>query len=188
MINTNVNANLKYYILAALFAAVTAVCSWISVPLPFTPVPVNLATLAVFISGGLLGPKYGLMAECVYVLCGGFGLPVFAGFRGGPSVLAGPTGGFIVGYLVCTLVVGLLVNKIYKAGPSGTRRMVVLVLSLAAGLFCCYALGMVWFMYLTGSDLAAGLMSCVLPFLIGDGLKIAMAAVLIDRLRRINLI
>ena len=49
MINTNVNANLKYYILAALFAAVTAVCSWISVPLPFTPVPVNLATLAVFI-------------------------------------------------------------------------------------------------------------------------------------------
>ena len=66
--------------------------------------------------------------------------------------------------------------------------MVVLVLSLAAGLFCCYALGMVWFMYLTGSGLAAGLMSCVLPFLIGDGLKIALAAVLIDRLRRINLI
>lgn len=188
MINTNVNANLKYYILAALFATVTAVCSWISLPLPFTPVPVNLATLAVFISGGLLGPKYGLTAECVYVLCGGFGLPVFAGFRGGPSVLAGPTGGFIVGYLVCTLVVGLLVNKIYKAGPSGTRRIVFLVLSLTAALFCCYAPGMVWFMYLTGSGFATGLMSCVVPFLIGDGLKIALAAVLIDRLRRINLI
>ena len=185
---TNTKTNLRYFILAAVFAALTAACSWISVPLPFTPVPINLATLAVFMAGGLLGPKYGLMAECVYVLCGGFGLPVFAGFRGGPSVLVGATGGFIVGYLVCALVVGLLVEKIYKAGIHGTRRIILVIISLAAGLFCCYALGMVWFMYLTGSGFATGLMSCVVPFLIGDGLKIALAAVLIDRLRRINLI
>ena len=185
---TNTRTNLKYFILAALFAAVTAVCSWISVPLPFTPVPINLATLAVFMAGGLLGPKYGLMAECVYVLCGGFGLPVFAGFRGGPSVLVGATGGFIVGDLVCALGVGILVEKIYKAGLDGTRRIILVIISLAAGLFCCYALGMVWFMHLTGSGLIEGLMGCVVPFLIGDGLKIALATVLIDRLRGFNLI
>lgn len=184
----NTRTNLNYFILSALFAALTAVCSWISVPLPFTPVPINLATLAVFMAGGILGPKYGLMAECVYVLCGGFGLPVFAGFRGGPSVLVGATGGFIAGYLVCALVVGILVEKIYKAGINGTRRIILVIISLAAGLFCCYALGMVWFMHLTGSGLAAGLMSCVVPFLIGDGLKIALATVLIDRLRKVHML
>lgn len=184
----NTRTNLRYFILAALFAALTAVCSWISVPLPFTPVPINLATLAVFMAGGLLGSKYGLLAECVYVLCGGFGLPVFAGFRGGPSVLVGATGGFIVGYLVCALVVGLLVERVYHAELSQTRRIIYTVLSLAAGLFCCYALGMAWFMFLTGSGLLAGLMGCVVPFLIGDGLKIALATALIDRLRRVNIL
>ena len=98
------------------------------------------------------------------------------------------TGGFIVGYLVCALVVGILVEKIYKAGLDGTRRIVLVIISLAAGLFCCYALGMAWFMHLTGSGLLEGLMGCVVPFLIGDGLKIALATVLIDRLRGFNLI
>lgn len=184
----NTRTNLRYFILAALFAALTAVCSWISVPLPFTPVPINLATLAVFMAGGLLGSKYGLLAECVYVLCGGFGLPVFAGFRGGPSVLVGATGGFIVGYLVCALVVGLLVERVYHTELSQTRRIIYTVLSLTAGLFCCYALGMAWFMFLTGSGLLAGLMGCVVPFLIGDGLKIALATALIDRLRKVNIL
>ena len=182
---TNTKTDLRYFVLAALFAAVTAVCSWISVPLPFTPVPVNLATLAVFMAGGLLGHKYGLLAECVYVLCGGFGLPVFAGFRGGPSVLVGPTGGFIAGYLACALVAGILVEKVYRLDITHIRRIIYTVLSMAAGLFCCYALGMVWFMYLTGSGLFEGLLACVVPFLPGDGLKIALAAVLIDRLRKI---
>ena len=184
----NTRTNLRYFILAALFAALTAVCSWISVPLPFTPVPINLATLAVFMAGGLLGPKYGLLAECVYVLCGGFGLPVFAGFRGGPSVLVGATGGFIVGYLVCALVVGLLVERVYHADLTHTRRIIYTVLSLVTGLFCCYTLGMAWFMFLTGSGLLAGLMGCVVPFLIGDGLKIALATALIDRLRKVNIL
>lgn len=184
----NTRTNLRYFILAALFAALTAVCSWISVPLPFTPVPINLATLAVFMAGGLLGPKYGLLAECVYVLCGGFGLPVFAGFRGGPSVLVGATGGFIVGYLVCALVVGLLVERVYHADLTHTRRIIYTVLSLVTGLFCCYTLGMAWFMFLTGSGLLAGLMGCVVPFLIGDGLKIALATALIDRLQKMQLL
>ena len=93
-----------------------------------------------------------------------------------------------MGYLVCALVVGILVEKIYKAGLDGTRRIILVIISLAAGLFCCYALGMVWFMHLTGSGLIEGLMGCVVPFLIGDGLKIALATVLIDRLRGFNLI
>ena len=78
-----------YLVLCGLFAAVTAIGSFVSVPLGFTPVPVNLATMAVFLTGGLLGAKYGTISEVVYVLIGAVGVPVFAGFRGGISVLAG---------------------------------------------------------------------------------------------------
>ena len=76
-------------------------------------------------------------------------------------------------------------EKVYRLDITHIRRIIYTVLSMAAGLFCCYALGMVWFMYLTGSGLFEGLLACVVPFLPGDGLKIALAAVLIDRLRKI---
>ena len=75
--------------LCGLFAAVTAIGSFVSVPLGFTPVPVNLATMAVFLTGGLLGAKYGTISEVVYVLIGAVGVPVFAGFRGGIKALPG---------------------------------------------------------------------------------------------------
>ena len=73
-------------------AAVCAVCSWISVPLPFTPVPINLGTLAVFLTAGLLGWKYGTLSVLVFVLLGAAGLPVFHGFTGGIGIITGPTG------------------------------------------------------------------------------------------------
>ena len=170
MINTNVNANLKYYILAALFAAVTAVCSWISVPLPFTPVPVNLATLAVFISGGLLGPKYGLMAECVYVLCGGFGLPVFAGFRGGPSVLAGPTGGYIIGFIVMAVIAGLVIDNCHKPW--------VQLIGMIVGTIVCYLFGTIWFCIVADYTFKAALAVCVIPFIPADLVKMVIAMII----------
>ena len=144
--------------------------------------------MGICLVAGIFGMKRGTIATVIYLILGAIGVPVFAGFRGGPSVLVGATGGFIAGYMVCALVVGILVEKIYKAGVNGTRRIILVIISLAAGLFCCYALGMVWFMHLTGSGLAAGLMSCVVPFLIGDGLKIALATVLIDRLRKVPML
>ena len=85
--------------LTALLAAVTAACSWISVPLPFTPVPINLATLAVFLAGGLLGAKYGSISIITYVLLGAIGVPVFNSFTGGIGIITGPTGGYIIGYI-----------------------------------------------------------------------------------------
>ena len=101
--------------LCGLFAAVTAICSWISIPLGFTPVPVNLGTLAVFLTGGLLGKKYGPISLIVYTLAGAVGLPVFSGFRGGLSVLAGPTGGYIIGYIVAALIIGLIITGVMLA-------------------------------------------------------------------------
>ncbi len=99
--------NIKGIILCGVFAAVVAVCSWITVPLPFTQVPINLAILGVLLAGGLLGSKYGALSLLVYILLGAVGLPVFAGFGAGLGVLVGPTGGYIVGYLLCAAISGL---------------------------------------------------------------------------------
>lgn len=99
-----------YMALCGLFAALMAVCSFICIPLGFTPVPVNLATLGVFLTGGLLGRKYGTISMTVYVLLGAVGLPIFSEFRGGLSVLVGPTGGYIIGYIAGAFLVGLLTD------------------------------------------------------------------------------
>ena len=99
--------NIKAIILCGVFAAVVSVCSWITVPLPFTQVPINLAILGVLLAGGLLGSKYGAISIFIYILLGAVGLPVFAGFGAGLGVLVGPTGGYIVGYLLCAAISGL---------------------------------------------------------------------------------
>ena len=169
--------NTKRMILYALFAALTAVCSMISIPLPFTPVPINLATLSFFLAGGLLGSKGGAVSQLVYVFVGAVGLPVFSGFTGGVGILTGPTGGYILGYVVGAWLIGLLIEKF---GHSYIKSVV----SMIAGLAVCYILGTLWFMHLTSMGLIESLFLCVIPFLIGDGIKIAAGAILVNKLHR----
>ena len=102
---------------AALFCALTAICSQISLPLPFTPVPINLAAFAVLAAAGLLGCRGAVLSVAAYLLLGAAGVPVFAGFRGGLSVLAGPTGGYLAGYLAAAWITGWLL-KAPSAGDS----------------------------------------------------------------------
>lgn len=96
-------------VMAALFAALTAVCSQIQIPLPM--VPINLALFAVHLAGALLGAKWGALSITAYALLGVVGAPVFAGFSSGPAVLFGKTGGYILGYILCALLVGLLSDR-----------------------------------------------------------------------------
>lgn len=107
--------NINGIILCGVFTAVVAVCSWITVPLPFTQVPINLAILGVLLAGGLLGSKYGVLSLLVYILLGAVGLPVFAGFGAGLGALVGPTGGYIVGYLLCAAISGLGTSSAIRA-------------------------------------------------------------------------
>ena len=182
--------NTTAMVMCGLFAGLTAICSFITIPLGFTPVPVNLATLAVFLAGGILGKKYGTISILVYILIGTAGLPVFAGFRGGPGVLAGPTGGYILGYAAAAFVTGLIIEKFsdkcqLSRANSGkvTAKFTIFTLSMTAGLALCYFLGTVFFMLSTGSGLVPALVSCVIPFLPGDAVKIAAAVILTERLR-----
>lgn len=171
-------------ILCAFFAALTAVLSQIAVPLPFTPVPVNLATLSVFLSGALLGARYGALSQLLFVLLGGIGLPVFSQFTGGLGALAGPTGGYLIGYVLASLVTGLLTSRKSSGRSHAGKLPVRNVLAMSAGLLVCYCLGTAWFLSITGIGLVESLLLCILPFLPGDALKIVLAASLVQRLSR----
>ena len=162
-------------VLAALFAALTAVCSQIQIPLPM--IPINLALFAVHLCGALLGAKWGALSMAVYALLGAVGVPVFAGFGSGPAVLFGKTGGYIIGYILCAAIVGLLSHRLGFTFPK-------LCLSMVIGVAVYYVFGTAWFMVISGLNLATSLSYCVLPFLPGDAVKILLAAFLALRLRK----
>ena len=161
--------------LSALLCALCAVLAQIHIPLP--PVPISLSLLAVHLCGALLGWRWGAAAAGCYVFLGAIGLPVFSGFAGGISVLFGPTGGFLFGYIPCALVVGLLAQRL-----GFTRR--VLLLGMMAGTLLCYLLGAAWFMLTTGTNLWGCMTICVFPFIPGDVLKILLTAALCLRLQK----
>lgn len=160
-------------VLAALFVALTAVCSQLQIPLPM--IPINLALFSVYLCGALLGAKWGALAMTAYALLGAAGVPVFTGFGSGPAVLFGRTGGYILGYILAAAAVGFLSRR-------WGMRFGRLCAAMALGMALCYLFGTAWFMALTGTNLAASLGYCVLPFLPGDAVKIAIAALLAARL------
>ena len=159
----------------ALFAALTAICSQLAIPM--APVPINLALLAVELCAALLPCRYAVISMTVYILLGLVGVPVFSSMRSGPAALFGVTGGYIFGYVAAALVISLLAAKFGR----GFWR---LCLWMAIGVLACYAFGTAWFMILSKRTLAESLSLCVLPFLPGDALKILLAAVLAGRLEK----
>ncbi len=165
----------KDLVLIALFAALTAICSQISVPLPFTPVPINLATAAVMLSGLMLKGLKGAFSQLVFIVLGAIGLPVFSAFSGGLGWLLGPTGGYIFGYFFMALSIGLILSK------KDTKP--IIIVAMVVGTLVCYILGSIWFMYLTQNNLASTLMLCVVPFLIGDIVKIIVCFLIYLKLR-----
>ena len=166
--------------LCALFAALMAICAWISVP---TTVPFTLQTFAVFLAVGMLGGRLGSLSVAVYLLLGAVGLPVFNHFTGGVGALLGSTGGYLVGFLASALVVWALEGL--------TRgRTWALGLAMGAGLLACYALGTLWFMVVYTAQngpvtLATVLGWCVLPFVPFDVLKIVLALEVSRRMKGI---
>jgi biotin transport system substrate-specific component len=157
-------------VLCALCAAVTCVLAPISVPLA-GEVPISLATFAVLLSGILLGAKYGAISQLVYVLLGSVGVPVFAGWTGGIGITLGVTGGYIICYIPMAFIAGLLYHR-YGREASGTRKYIVMFVSMVLATAVLYILGTAWFMAQTGMTLGASLAACVIPFLPGDLIKI----------------
>lgn len=166
----------------AVCTALLAVCSWISVPAPAPLVPFTLQTFAVFLVLLLLGGRRGFFVVLTYILLGAAGLPVFTQFLGGVGVLFGTTGGYIVGFLFTALIYRAL-ERLTQNSAAGKLAALVL------GLIVCYAFGTAWFMvvYARRSG-AVGLMTalgwCVLPYVIPDLVKLALAWALSTVLKR----
>lgn len=163
-----------------LAVALIAICSWISIP---TAIPFTMQTFAVFAVVGILGMYRGTLAVLVYILLGAVGVPVFAGFSGGIGVLFRNTGGYIMGFLFTALVTGAIIKLFGK-------KVWVMAAAMAVGLLVCYAFGTAWFMVVYARNngavgIATALSWCVIPYIIPDLVKIALAVLLTKRVGKV---
>ncbi len=163
-----------------IFAALIAICSWISIPLT---VPITLQTMGVCLTTGLLGTKRGTLSVVIYILLGLIGLPVFSGFKGGVGVLFGVTGGYIVGFIFTALIVGIF-SKLFK------YKTWALFVSMVLGIVICYFFGTVWFLLLYNKSnvdtmsISAVLSVCVTPFIGFDIIKIILSVIICKKLKK----
>ena len=167
--------HLKRMMFAALFAALTAAVSPIKIPLGFTPVPITLQTLMVLLAGALLGGNLGALSQFLYVLVGVLGLPVFAGGSSGFGALLGPSGGYLLGFIAAAYVVGKLVEKYKKP------RYLQIVVAMLIGTLVIYLFGVIGGIIVTGLPIMQILVGWVLPFIIGDTIKLLVAALIAHR-------
>lgn len=158
-------------LLVIAFGALMGLLAQISIPLPFTPVPVTGQTFGVIVTGALLGSRRGAAAMAVYVAEGAAGLPVFALARGGWEVLAGPTGGYLLAFPAAAFAVGLLAERGWD------RRFATAIAALLLGELIIYAGGLCWLARFVGPARVIPL--GLVPFLPGDALKVLAAAALL---------
>ncbi len=171
----------KSLVFVALFAALTAACGFISFPTPVTVVPIVLQNMMAVINGLLLGPVLGTASTVLFIVVGILGLPVFSGGTGGLVKLTGPTGGFIIGYAIASLVAGLILGRprIDKVRP---------VWRIAVASVCAFVImyvpGVIHFMRVMEKTFSETMALCVTPFIIGDTIKIIVSILVTIPLRK----
>lgn len=163
----------------AIFAALLAVCSWITVPLV---IPITMQTFAVFAAVLILGPKCSFAALSVWMLLGIAGAPVFAGFKAGISVLSGLTGGYILGFLLCPPIYAVITKTFGRNLPVRASALII-------DMFVYYSFGTAWFivLYTRTGDISvwSALQKCVIPFLPFDIAKLVLALAVESRVGRL---
>ena len=170
-------------VLIAMMTAITCILAPLSIPIPVSPVPISLTNLVLLISVYILGWKDASISFIIYLLLGLAGLPVFSGFSGGLGKIAGPTGGYLAGFIFMTVIAGLAVDIF-----SGKRLPAVI--GMALGTAVAYAFGTAWLAIQMDLTFISALSIGVLPYLAGDTLKIILAVIagpmLKKRLRPLN--
>ena len=165
---------------AALMTAVFCVLAPFTIYLPFSPVGITLGSLLLYLAGLLLGPKIGCISIFLYLCMGFCGLPVFSGFVGGAGGLFGPTGGFLIGYVPCVALVGVIAKK--------KRTVLSFLAGMISGTIVLYTVGVLWFLFVYGgsASFSDAVAVCVVPFLLFDGIKIGLAAALYQPVVRLK--
>jgi len=166
-------------VFTALFAAI--ICAGAVIVIPIGPVPIVLQNAFAILAGLLLGPIQGAGAVGLFLIAGALGLPVFSGGKGGFAVITGPTGGYLIGYFIGALIAGLAVKR---AGGKGAAEDLPIIISAAlAGFACIYIPGVLGLRKALGLSLAEAIAKGVVPFLIGDAIKIAALVPITLKLR-----
>ena len=158
------------YTLVAIALMTAVICVLAPLSLPIGPVPISMATLVLFLSIYVLGWKKATISVCQYILLGLVGVPVFSGFTGGLSKLAGATGGYIVGYIPMVALAGFLMSK--------SDKWWLHLLAMVAGEVVLYLIGTVWFCVQAGKTASAALAICVYPFIPLDIVKMVIVVLI----------
>lgn len=180
-----------------MFAALVTVGSYLSFPLPLSPVPVSLQTLFAVLAGILLGPVRGTITLLLYLVLGIMGIPVFSGGTSGLAHFLGPTGGYLVGFVVCALVAGLVYRALAAVFLGSKTResmekadvglstkqdypklMLAGLIAAVLGYIALYLIGIPWLKVVTGRDWPTALKAGLTPFLVGDTLKAVVVGLL----------
>lgn len=161
-------------VLVALFAAIICIASPFSIPVG--AIPISLATLAIYLASSILGAKKASMAVLIYILIGIIGLPVFSGFQGGIGKVLGVTGGYIIGYIPCAYISGAIIDRYSNNRAAYPAALII-------GTFVLYTFGTAWYMVQSGNGIVQSLLACVIPFLLGDAVKIVSASLMGYKLR-----
>jgi biotin transport system substrate-specific component len=167
-----------------LFTVLTAAAAQVSIPLPFTPVPLTLQPMVVLLGGAVLGARLGMSAQILYLLAGIAGLPVFAAspvLPQGAFRLIGPTGGYLMSYPLAALVTGWLAER------GLDRRYVTSVIAIACGLGVIFVSGVLWLAFYArpAAGLDAALRTGLYPFVVVDIFKLLVAAAVMPGLWRV---
>lgn len=166
----------KQMTLIGVMTAVTCVLGPFAIPLPFSPVPLSLTNLVIYFAVYVLGMKAGTVSYLVYLLLGAVGMPVFSGFSGGLGKMAGPTGGYLLGFIFMAVISGALIERF-------PARRGIHALGLAVGTVVSYLFGTAWLAGQLGISFTAALGVGVLPYIPGDTAKILLAVFAGPKLR-----
>lgn len=161
-----------YLVLTALLTAMICILAPLSIPIPVSPVPISLTNLVLYIGIFILPWKQLCVSYIVYLLLGICGLPVFSGFSGGIGKLAGPTGGYLIGFLFLALIGGLFMER-----AKGHVSILIILSGLIIGSLVNYLLGTLWLSFQMNLSFIQGLFAGVIPYLPADILKIMLAIV-----------
>jgi len=170
---------------SALFAALISILSYVSIPLPFSPVPITGQSLAVILAGIVLTTQQAGLSLLIFLLLGSVGVPVFASGKAGIGVLAGPTGGYLIGYLLGAITISLLIDHFLK---DKDNYLLVFIYSFIGGVIVVHLPGVFWLSHVSEISVTKAFMVGSLPFVPGDIFKLIIANLLGHRLKKhINL-
>jgi biotin transport system substrate-specific component len=167
----------KKLTLTALMAAILCVLGPLSVPLPFSPVPISLTMIGIYLAVYAVGMAGGAGAYLVYLLLGLVGLPVFSGFTGGAGKLFGATGGYLIGFIFTALISGFFIDRWWK-------NRVISAVGMILGIAVAYVFGTVWLAYVAGMTFEQALAAGVIPYVGFDLMKIVVLVIVGPELKK----